>query len=129
MKLTLNLSTFLQLATWCAAILSQALSANIIPEDYKHAALVAAGLLSTILHFAAGQRNPDGSPVALPYSEVTGELMSAAEAAYEAYRAQAGGKSLVSGAALPGWPALMPAIQQGWIAAAGAAQVHVGRSA
>lgn len=41
--------------------------------------------------------------------------------AYEAYRNHAGGKSLVSGAALPEWSELPASIQGAWEAAAEAA--------
>jgi hypothetical protein len=40
-----------------------------------------------------------------------------ARAAYERYLAASGGKSLVSGAELPGWDALSPEIQAAWMAA------------
>lgn len=40
-----------------------------------------------------------------------------ARAAYERYLASSGGKSLVSGADLPGWDALSPGIKAAWMAA------------
>lgn len=40
-----------------------------------------------------------------------------ARAAYERYLASSGGKSLVSGAELPGWDALSPEIKAAWMAA------------
>lgn len=40
---------------------------------------------------------------------------------YEAYRAKAGGKSLVSGATLPGWEDLAAEIRDAWEAGAMAA--------
>ena len=40
-----------------------------------------------------------------------------ARAAYERYLASSGGKSLVSGAELPGWSALSPEIKAAWMAA------------
>jgi hypothetical protein len=43
------------------------------------------------------------------------------QTAYEAYRAEAGGVSLVTGAPLPDWEELKPEIQQAWVAAAAAA--------
>jgi hypothetical protein len=46
----------------------------------------------------------------------------AAQAAYEAYCAEAGGKSLVSGAALPSWHLVGTAVQYAWVAAARAAR-------
>jgi len=68
MKLTLNLSSTLQILTWALAILTQGLNANLIPEQWKRGAFIAAGLLSLVLHQAAGVRNPDGSDAALPYA-------------------------------------------------------------
>lgn len=44
--------------------------------------------------------------------------MDAAQAGYEAYCTQAGGRSLATGAAIPEWPQLAPAIQVAWRAAA-----------
>ena len=41
-----------------------------------------------------------------------------ARTAYEAYVADAGGVSLATGAPLPAWDALSPAIQSAWLAAA-----------
>jgi hypothetical protein len=45
-------------------------------------------------------------------------LVDAAQAGYEAYCTQAGGRSLATGAAIPEWPQLAPAIQVAWRAAA-----------
>lgn len=49
------------------------------------------------------------------------EAGSAAQAAYEAYSAEAGGKPLVSGAVLPAWDELPGEIRAAWLAAAIAA--------
>ncbi len=43
-----------------------------------------------------------------------------AEIAYEAYRKQSGGKSLVSGQPIPSFSELKPEIQEAWYEAAGA---------
>ena len=44
--------------------------------------------------------------------EVWGQL------AYDNYRLSAGMKSLITGAELPEWPALLPGIKKAWMAAA-----------
>jgi hypothetical protein len=49
-----------------------------------------------------------------------------AEEAYEAYRMQTGGKSLVTGDDLPPWEGLGDAIKTAWIAAARAVEAAVG---
>jgi hypothetical protein len=41
-----------------------------------------------------------------------------AEAAYEGYRRESGGKSIISGQPIPPWAELQPAIQQCWRGAA-----------
>ena len=51
--------------------------------------------------------------------------ISHGRAAYEAYRAASGGRSLVSGDPLPGWDDLRPDIRKAWDAAAIAAVDHV----
>lgn len=48
----------------------------------------------------------------------------AAEKAYEAYRADAGGVSLASGQPIPGWNKLPMPIQKAWGAAADAVVLH-----
>ena len=45
--------------------------------------------------------------------------------AYDAYRADTGGKSLVSGAAIPEWEELDVRIRLAWVAAARAVKVRV----
>lgn len=49
------------------------------------------------------------------------EVKSPGQLAYEAYRAKAGGVSLVSGDPLPGWDGLAPGIRDAWEAGAQAA--------
>jgi len=97
-----------------------------IPPDWKP--FVAAAI--SIAVWAKGQKNlginPNGTPAALPYAPSTPELLGAAQAAYEAYRAQSGGKSLATGAPIPDWSKLSEAIQQGWQVAASAAKAHEG---
>lgn len=129
MTLNLDLSTLLQGATWASAFIAQLLDSGVVPDQWKHGFIVVAAALSIVLHLAAGNRNPNGTPAALPYSPATGQLLSAAEAAYESYRAAAGGKSLATGAQLPAWPALMPAIQDAWRAAAAAARAQADHAA
>lgn len=124
MRITLDTTAILQVATWSGAFIAQALDSGVVPDRWKHGLIVAASVLSLILHMFAGTHNSNGTPEALPYSPHTGELLSAAEAAYEGYRAAAGGRSLATGATIPAWPALMPAIQEAWKAAAGAAQAQ-----
>lgn len=46
------------------------------------------------------------------------ELLRLAEAGYEAYRADTGGVSVATGAPIPEWSMLRPAIQRAWCAAA-----------
>ncbi|MEI9975060.1 MAG: hypothetical protein WDO73_25220 [Ignavibacteriota bacterium] len=124
MTFTLNVTALLQIAAWGSAFLAQLLDAGVIPDRWKRGFMLVAFALSLVLHRFAGTHNSNGTPEALPYSPITGELLSAAEAAYESYRAQAGGKSLTTGTQLPAWSSLMPAIQQAWTAAAAAAKVH-----
>lgn len=47
--------------------------------------------------------------------------------AYEAYRQQGDGKSLISGAELPGWDALPAVIREAWNAAAQAVREAAAR--
>ncbi len=61
--------------------------------------------------------------------ETKGEQMSTlGRIAYEAYRAKSGGKSLISGADIPGFDALPEAIKQAWEAAGDAVAASVGRA-
>jgi hypothetical protein len=126
MKLTLNLSTLYQALVWLAALCGAALAQGLVPDHYRPYAAIpvalAAGVASLKLHRAAGSLNPDGTPAALPYAPDLPALASAAEAAYEAYRAQAGGRSLALGVEIPEWAELAPAIQQAWRAAAAGAK-------
>lgn len=46
------------------------------------------------------------------------ELQRLAEAGYESYRADTGGISIATGAKIPDWDVLRPAIQRAWRAAA-----------
>lgn len=91
-----------------------------LPPDWKPWILAAIAFAAAAKAHANLWRNPDGTPASLPY--IAEGIESAAEAAYEAYRAQAGGRSLATGAPIPAWSGLMPSIQQAWKAAAGAAQ-------
>lgn len=114
---TLNISTILQALTWAAAILAELLSANLIPEKYKHAAFVAAGILSLVLHRKAGNVNPNGAPAALPFVPPNRPIDSATAAAYEAYRAQIGDR-------LPDFAVLPAAEKDAFHAAVLAAEAH-----
>ncbi len=124
MRLPLDFTTLLQAMTWLAALIPQLLNDGMVPDEYKRFAIGLGALLSVFLHVYAGKRNPNGTPAALPYLPDGQELLSAAEAAYEAYRAQAGGRSLATGAVIPPWAGLMPTIREAWTAAAGAAKAH-----
>lgn len=55
-------------------------------------------------------------------------MQSLGMVAYEAYFAQSGGKSLVSGTSLPSWDGLNEKIKQAWEAAAQAVAYRVGCS-
>lgn len=56
------------------------------------------------------------------------KMQSLGMVAYEAYFAQSGGKSLVSGTSLPSWDGLNEKIKQAWEAAAQAVAYRVGCS-
>lgn len=66
----------------------------------------------------------DGSEYRSSEYPVSNEAV--AQHAYEAYSAQAGGKSLVSGDQLPEWEQLSDEIKQAWHAVAEAVRRHVG---
>lgn len=126
MKITLNLTTVLQVLAWLAAVL-QLLLESPIPEKWRPGILMATAIVSLTLHRLAGLRNPNGTPAALPYAPATPPASCAAEAAYEAYRVQAGGRSLATGQPIPPWAQLPPQIQEAWLAAAGAAKAAGGQ--
>ena len=88
MKLTLNKSTLLQVLAWAIVAGTFFVNNDVIPARYKAAVTAAVAFLSVILHQAAGNRNPDGSPAALPYAPDSPALLNATIAAYEAYKAK-----------------------------------------
>lgn len=121
-QITLNVTTVIQALAWLAAV-GQLLLDSPIPEHWRPRIMVAVAIISLTLHRFAGSHNPDGRPVALPYTKPRKLETCAAEAAYEAYRVQAGGRSMATGAPLPPWSEIAPQIQDAWRAAAGAAVV------
>jgi hypothetical protein len=122
LNLKLNLTTLYQALLWLAGICGFALTQGLVPPPYRAYVAIpvalAAAVASLKLHRTAGKTNPDGTDAALPYAPDLPALVDAAQAGYEAYRTQAGGKSLATGAAIPEWSQLAPAIQTAWRAAA-----------
>jgi hypothetical protein len=88
MKLTLNRSTIMQAAVWAAAAVGLVLNHGLVPEKYKSIVILVGMVATLVLNYASGTRNPDGSPVALPYAPNSPAILNAAMAAYEAYRAK-----------------------------------------
>lgn len=120
-KLSTNL--IILLLTLALEGLTLALEGSLVPERYVPHVMLAVAFIPKVLAILAQYSNPNGTPAALPYAPRTKAAASAAEAAYEAYRAQAGGRSLATGAPIPGWEKLPETIQGAWTAAAGAARV------
>jgi hypothetical protein len=118
MRLTLNVTTICQILAWVVALLTA--TADAIPLRWRATAAAVVAGASLVLHQLAGRRNPDSSTAEQAYLPDVASLVAAAEAAYEAYRAHTGGKSLISGSPIPEWGQLPEAIQQAWQAAAGA---------
>lgn len=88
MKLTLNRSTIMQAAVWAAAAVGLVLNHGLVPERYKSIVILIGMVATLVLHGLAGRRNPDGSPAAMPYAPDGPQILNAAMAAYEAYRAK-----------------------------------------
>jgi hypothetical protein len=122
LTLKLNLTTLYQALLWLAGICGYALTQGLVPPPYRAYVAIpvalAAAVASLKLHRTAGKTNPDGTDAALPYAPDLPAMVEAAQAGYEAYRTQAGGKSLATGATIPEWAQLAPAIQTAWRAAA-----------
>jgi hypothetical protein len=122
LTLKLNLTTLYQALLWLAGICGFALTQDLVPPPYRAYVAIpvalAAAAASLKLHRAAGKTNPDGTDAALPYGPDLPALVEAAQAGFESYRMQAGGKSLATGEAIPEWAQLAPAIQVAWRAAA-----------
>ena len=109
--------------------LTLAFGSGLIPPHLIPYVMFALAFIPKGLSVLAHMSNPNGTPVALPYVADAPEISSAAQAAYEAYRAKAAGKSLATGAVIPFWEQLSPAIQSAWKVAAGAARSSPGGTA
>ncbi len=119
-RIKLSTNLFILILTLALELLTLALEGSLVPERYLGHVMLAVAFIPKVLAILAQYSNPNGTPAAMPYGP--GVPADSAEAAYEAYRARAGGRSLATGQRIPPWEELAPQMQEAWKVAAGAAK-------
>lgn len=121
-KITLRTNLLVILLTLTLEALTIAMGGQILPLKYLPLAVFFVAFIPKVLSVLAQYSNPNGTAAELPWAPSGSLPTGAGAAAYEAYRAQSGGKSLATGAPIPAWSALPPPIQAAWETAAAAAK-------